>query len=545
MKENNVKKQDKKKTAKSLLGGRFGLILILIAVVAGIGVFVFLRMASGGSGGSNSSLEIFTVNHGDLIIDVTESGDIKALDSVEIQSQVEGRTTIISIVDEGTYITAEDVNNGKILCELDSSDIKEKLTQQEISFSKVEASFTEARESLDIQKKQHDSDIQAGGLKVKFALMDFKKYLGEVVSQEIIEDINQVSNPSINTALFLGHPKLGGSASQKLKQLGDDINLADSKYKRAMGLLEGSQKLYDANYIAKTELEADQLTVQSLKVQKEQAEVALQLFKLYEFPKEAEQFLSDYYEAKRELERIEARARSKFAQAKADLESKEATYSLQKKRLEKLQKQFDACIMRAPAVGQVVYSSSMMDRWQRRRRLIEIGAEVRQRQKIISIPDLTKMKVEVKIHEMWIDKVQLGQEAEIKIAAFSDEPFTGKIIRKAPLADQTDWWGGDAKVYTTDVGIDGSHDFLKTGMTAEVKIIIDRLKDVLSVPIQAVVNYEGKKVCFVSTGKGARQREVETGAFNNDFVEIKSGLAEGEKVLLNPPRLVESEPAEE
>ena len=47
------------------------------------------------------------------------------------------------------------------------------------------------------------------------------------------------------------------------------------------------------------------------------------------------------------------------------------------------------------------------------------------------------------------------------------------------------------------------------------------------------------------TGSGSKKREVETGSFNNDFVEIKSGLVEGDKVLLNPPRLGELEATDE
>ncbi len=214
---------------------------------------------------------------------------------------------------------------------------------------------------------------------------------------------------------------------------------------------------------------------------------------------------------------------------------------MQKERLEKLRKQLEACTIRAPAPGQVVYSSSMMDRWARRRGLIEVGAEIRERQKIISIPDTSKMKVEIKVHETWVDKIKVGQQAKITVAAFPDETFTGKVLKKAPLADSENWLNPDLKVYATDVSIDGTHNFLKTGMTAKVEVVIEELKDVISVPIQAVVNIEGKKVCFVSSGSSSERRQVETGAFNDSFVEIKSGLAEGDKVLLNPPRLIDSE----
>ena len=103
----------------------------------------------------------------------------------------------------------------------------------------------------------------------------------------------------------------------------------------------------------------------------------------------------------------------------------------------------------------------------------------------------------------------------------------------------------DLKVYSTDILIDGTHDFLKTGMSAKVEIIIKELKDVISVPIQAVINQEGKKICYVAKGNRSQAREVATGDFNDNFVEITQGLSPGEKVLLNPPRLIELDLAEE
>jgi len=112
------------------------------------------------------------------------------------------------------------------------------------------------------------------------------------------------------------------------------------------------------------------------------------------------------------------------------------------------------------------------------------------------------------------------------------------------LADAEDWLNPDLKVYSTDIGIHGTHDALKTGMTGKVTVIIDKLRDVLYVPIQSVVTVEDKKVCYVA-GSPAVKREVETGLFNDNFVEIKSGLAEGEKVLLNPPKWTEPQAAKE
>jgi RND family efflux transporter MFP subunit len=284
--------------------------------------------------------------------------------------------------------------------------------------------------------------------------------------------------------------------------------------------------------VAETELQRDRLDRQRLELEKEKAEISKDLFMRYEFLKQAEQYLSDYKEAQRELERTQARARSQLAQAQAKLTSAKATLDLQSQRLTKLRKQLDACVIKAPAVGQVVYWSST-ERWTRVK--IEQGAEVPEGYKIITIPDTSEMKVEIKVHETWIDKVQLGQKAKITIAAFPDKVFTGKVLKKAPLADPEEWLNPDLKVYATDVSIEGKHDALKTGMTGKVEVIIDELQDVLYVPIQSVVTVGDRKVCYVSASP-AQQREVETGLFNDNFVEIKGGLQEGEKVLLNPPR---------
>ena len=92
------------------------------------------------------------------------------------------------------------------------------------------------------------------------------------------------------------------------------------------------------------------------------------------------------------------------------------------------------------------------------------------------------------------------------------------------------------KVYSTDINICESDEAVKTGMTAKVTVIIKELKDVLCVPIQSVINVEGDECCYV-VGSKPEKRVVKTGEFNDDFVEIKGGLKEGDKVLLCPPRI--------
>ena len=520
---------------KLVLAKRLRWILTFAAVLIVVCLLVYLGWVFRKTGGSDENSATFTVRRDDLTISVTENGDIKAINTKDIKSKVEGKTTIISIVDEGAVITPNDVNSGMVLVELDSSDIEQKLTQQEVQFLSSEASFTDANESLDIQKKQNESDIKKGQMQVRFKLMDLQKYLGAVVAEKLVSGKTNPGYEPNQIPSLIEDARLGGEALQKLRGLEVDIDLKDKELKEADSRLTWTRKLHEKEYVSRTDLEADILSQRRNEVALEKARTAKDLFIEYEFPKEAEKCLSDCDEASRELDRTQARARSKLAQAQARLKSTEATYLLHKRRLEKLKEQLEACTIKAPAPGQVVYGSSE-EAWYRQDRIIEEGAEIWERQKIISIPDQSEMKVEIKVHETWIDKVKIGQTADITVVAFPDKTFTGKILKKAPLAQQQ-WWGrGDLKVYATDVSIEGTHDFLKTGMSAKVTVLIDELQDVLIVPIQAVITVEGKKLCYCLTNKGPEKREVETGLFNDDFVEVKGGLVEGEKVLLNPPR---------
>lgn len=539
MKSTNIREQNNRVTRKSRGGKRIVLILICIVAVVGVGAFGFLRKSSGSSG-SQEDTGVFAVKRGDLAITVTESGSIKAVKTKDIKSEVEGRATIVNIVPEGTMITPEDVNNNKVLVELDSSKLKEQLSQREIELTSAEASFADANESYLIQIKQNESDVTAAELKVKFSLMDLQKYLGKTIAEKLVAQMNSVSG--IDIPSLLDDPNaLGGEASQKLRELDGAIKLAQENYEKAAYELEWTEKLHAKEYVAENELREDQLTQTRSEIELDKAKIALTLFKLYEFAKQTEQLLSDYQEANRELDRTQARARAQLAQAEAKLAGAKSTLGTQKRRLDKLHEQIEACTIRAPAVGQVVYWSSTQ-RWVRTK--IEQGAEVPEGYKIITIPDASQMKVEVKIHEVWIDRIEPNQPAEITVEAFPDKVFTGKVLKKAPLADAADWLNPDLKVYSTDVGIDGTHDFLKTGMTGKVKVIIDELHDVLYVPIQSVVTIEDKKFCYIA-GSSSERREVETGLFNDNFVEIKSGLDEGEKVLLNPPKWTEREETDE
>jgi multidrug efflux pump subunit AcrA (membrane-fusion protein) len=541
MKKNNINKPNNNNAGKSKTAGRLIWFMILIVIISLAIAYDYFHSQPRNANASSTTAGTFPAQRGDLTVSVIENGDLKPLNSLIIKSKVEKRsTTIISIVDEGTYISQEDVNNGMILVELDTSEIRQELMEEEIKYLDGKADMTTAKEAYDIQLIQNESDIEAGKIMVRFGMMDLQKYLGALVAKKVIASAEDSNSWQDNVSIFIDDPNLGGEALQMIRELSSTITLTQAQLARAQDKLKGTQELYDSNYVAEIEKKGDELDVQSLVIQKEQDETAKALYLKYEFPKQVVTLLSAYHEALRELDKIHAKARSELAKARGEHDKEKAKFVLQEEELNHEREQLDFCTIRAPAPGDVVYASSTESSSRRRSsRTIELGASISERQSIISIPDPSVMKIEIKIHETWIDKIKIGQKTKINVTAFPEESLTGEVIKKAPMADPEEWLNPDLKVYSTDIKIDGTHDQLKTGMTAKVEIIVQELKDVISVPIQTVINIEGQKICYIDTINGPQKRQVETGAFNDNFVEIKSGLDEGEKVLLNPPRRVE------
>ena len=327
-----------------------------------------------------------------------------------------------------------------------------------------------------------------------------------------------------------------GEAKQKLRKLDDDLQVAQKGLGQATTALEGTKRLFEKGFVAKTEITRDEISYESAVLKVKSAETDRALYLKYEFPKSAEEALSKYTEGVRELDKAWRVAISKLAQARAKLNSAKGQYEVQLRQRKDLQEQLDKCTLCAKKSGLVVYGGGRDDYYFGNQEPIREGASVRERQSIITIPDMTKMSVNVKIHESYIKKIKKGQKARITVDAFPDQPLTGEISKVGVLPDsQNRWMNPDLKVYLTTITINGTHDWVKPGMSAKVEILVDHLNDVVYVPVQAVTPVDDRQYCYVMGAFGPNRHEVEIGQFNDEFIEVKKGVKAGELVLLRPP----------
>jgi RND family efflux transporter MFP subunit len=247
--------------------------------------------------------------------------------------------------------------------------------------------------------------------------------------------------------------------------------------------------------------------------------------------------------AERNLKQVERNNTAELAQAEAARDSANEAYKKEKERHDRYKEQLEKCTIHAPQDGMVAYA--MEEGRRGGGSVMGEGAFVRQRQIILTIPDLSRMQVKTAVHESVLDQVDTTKSAVIRVDAFADRSYTGKVKSVAVLPDQGGWLASDTKVYTTVITIDEQVEQLKPGMTAVVEIDIETLQDVLSVPIQAIVQRGRTSWCYVNDRGNVTRREIVLGKTNDKFVEIKQGLSEGDVVVLNPLSLLEEEQASE
>ncbi len=669
-----------------------------LSIGIGVGLVLIVGFLILSKGSETGAIAAFEARRGDLDITVIEGGTVEALESQEIRCEVAAGyqgTKILKIVEEGYFVTDEDVQNGLVLVELDSTDLRDRLLTQEIQYQSSLATLTEARQNFDIQFNQSQTDVKTAEQTAKFAYMDFAKYVGDKLAAEVVEKLgmtertntgpidleklegvlqpllsatssstnsgkinnnhngvepantlqsqerqnrnirrngiestggttlvveripgqrsggqrpprrtnqvaltgllpqtqsdlpirgatlptnlvieNGMTTPSniatsgkstsisaISDDLFsvLGSNKrnktidfsqyakpelLGdGSAKQELRKLIDDLNVAKASLNLEQTKLQGDERLFKKGFLSKNELDAEQIQYTNLLLRVATAQTALDLAIKYEFPKQAETLLSDYDQKLRALERTRKEAISKIAQSLARLRASEGSFKIQAQQRQELIEKIDKCIIRAQKSGLVVYATDT--RYYGSTEQIREGATVRERQTILTIPDMRTMAVRVKIHESYVKRIQKGLKATVQVDAFPEDILNGEVTKVSVIPDSgSRWMNPDLKIYPTVVSITDEREWLKPGMSAKVEIMVRRLTNVVYIPLQAVINKGNKHICYVQSSFKPEMRIIEIGDFNDDFIEIKSGIKEGERVLLQPPVPEKQEPEE-
>lgn len=199
---------------------------------------------------------------------------------------------------------------------------------------------------------------------------------------------------------------------------------------------------------------------------------------------------------------------------KAMVKTAEASLERARAEVEVLETQLANMTVRAPFSGLVSKVA------------VNPGEVVSPSSQCVELVDVSQVKVAVSVGEDEVNKLKMGQECRVVVAAARAEPFTGRITAISPAADEK------SKTFSVEVTLENPQGELKPGMYAEVHLVVGRAENALAVPVNAVQTRGEKQVVFVVEGDTAKERAVVTGISDGKLVEIKEGLAEGDQVVV-------------
>jgi RND family efflux transporter MFP subunit len=193
--------------------------------------------------------------------------------------------------------------------------------------------------------------------------------------------------------------------------------------------------------------------------------------------------------------------------------------------------QVEACTIRAPHDGMVNY----VTKWDPNAQ-VEPGALAFQNMPLFYFPNLEKLEVVVELHESMFERVRPGQPVRVRVATRPGLLLTGRVASLDPLpAPPKAWWlSEEIRNFTMHVALVAPPPGLYPGMSASVEVLGDARHSALVVPSAAVTLDRGREVVYVAGARGLERRRVTVRPGDLNDLQVRSGLAEGEQVILAP-----------
>lgn len=368
-------------------------------------------------------------------------------------------------------------------------------------------------------------DIIPSGTQVKagdvLCELDASQYEELVRQQEIKVQEERAQAKAATLALEIAETNLRefneGLQKQTIQQYQGQLALAQANVESQKARLAWTERMAELGYLPGTRISAERQSMDRAEIAVAQTLLAKNTFERFGVP--------------RTVRTLEARIES----ARSAQTYQNMSLSRNEERLALLKRQVERCTIRAPHDGFAVYANDDDDD-----EVIEVGMQVRQKQDLFFLPDLSNMVVETDLNETVVEKVRPGMQARIRVEAMPQVAIEGHVTKVSSLPNSQRSWrqSADVKNYGGIVKLDFVPIGLFPGMTAEVEVLTDRREGVIVVPPSAVTVQDGRDYyCIVARPEGPTRRSIAVGAVTPEAVEIVTGLDEGEEVYLTPQHI--------
>lgn len=482
----------------------------------------FLTIVAGASAvrsgtASQNAISIHTVARNDFSVPINTSGSVKPVRSDVVRSECHWNTHILRIVPEGTW-----VQEGDVVCELDSSEIEESLHQWEIPLISARASLEASVQEELIQKSGNDRLLSSARFKLQQAENELEQY-------EF------------------------GTWPQQSQQLESDIVVQEDQLRLAQEELQQTRHLWAQGLASDRVMEQAEydrdLQAESLR----RLQQKLRFRNTLQHDRDEVQLSFQKHNAEREVLRTEIASSLSLTAAQIKTMLSERRARIYERYREYARQSLAACQIRAPSSGQVIYANS----WQQLSRGVSAigeGQPVAWQQALFEIPDQSEFRVNVSIHESLIAQVKKGQGATVCLKGYEGVPISGWVSGIAEYSHQRNYFSPETRDYDveitlidpektlrdsvrkseTDAGQDqDSGNLVRLHMDAEVVLNVGERKNVVTIPRDAIEGTGRITYVLKYVGRNAFPVPVRAGEFNDETVCIESGLEEGDRIAVN------------
>jgi HlyD family secretion protein len=503
-----------------------------------------------------------------LHVTITDRGSLEPADNYYITCKVKAKTpgqastSIRSVIDNGSFVKA-----GAIIMELDDSALRDNLQSQQILVYQAKEAWKRAELQLTIDYLTNQADVESQKTNREVADIALKEYLNGLYQ---------------TTRLDLQNKRI--MSESDLTMWTERASWSDRMSRPGRQFVTASQAESD-----EARRHTSELTLKNFRTQ-------LEVLDNMTLEKERVRLQGVIDEAERRRNMFQNKLEKTRDLDEVIVQSTYAQYQLQEFRLHDIEKEIENCLIRAPRDGMVIYYVEERARFGGNQGVIAQGELVKEGQKLLAVPDLSRMVVNARVHEAMVPRVRddkekstgfseaintallftpqplcawsaylafdaeqsafraanahlekkherHGMKATVRVNAFPDRPLNGHVKWVSPVASQTDFFSSDVKVYQTYVAIDDDLiQGLKPGMDAVVTIYVEtKPEPVLAVPVQALlggVEKGSERDCMVVVDGQIHMRSVTLGSTNETLAEVKDGLQEGDVVVLNPAVLL-------
>ena len=468
----------------------------------GVGYFRSSDDAAEKTAGDNKDLDrTFTVTRGELTLGLRLGGNVSASKKHKMALEANYRTKLLWVIEENAQ-----VKKGDLLARFETDELKEKIDDLTTSLSNTEKELVVAKENAVIQEQSNLVDLKVAEDRLTQAESALRKYL-----------------------------RLERSSNRQKYDLA--ISTADTNLLTAQQNYDDAKKEIDEAGVTEQENEKN---LRDLNNKIETAENALanaqtdrKAFKRYDDPIKLQKLENELEQARLNMQKVTISTKSNLVQKNKQVDNLSSNIRRIRNQLEKYQSYLPMMELKAPENGIVIYGDPDR-RWGNDE--IKTGMDVYKGHILLTIPEMSNLMVDFDLPESYRSKAKAGDRVIISPDSLPGVKFGGEISRIATLpVNQIFWDDSSPKIYRSRITLDKQDPRLVNGMTVQLDVVSEVLKDVLFIPVEAVFEEESRFYVYRNNGGTPEEVDVKIGRSNDNFVEITDGLKDGDVVYLYRP----------